>query len=700
LSQSTDSTKKGNHLLNEKSPYLLQHAQNPVDWYPWGKEAFEKAKRENKPIFLSIGYSSCHWCHVMERESFEDNDIAKLLNQHFVSIKVDREERPDVDEIYMKAVVAMTGSGGWPLNVFLTPSLEPFYGGTYFPPSPRYGMPSFVNVLRSISQSWRSDRKRIVDSASQMKGSLEELYDFKKSSDSKLDASPINECFEALAGSFDEEYGGFGTAPKFPTPSNLFFLLRYYNDKKSSKLALKMVTKTLDAMMRGGIYDQVGGGFHRYSTDRYWLVPHFEKMLYDNALLISAYAEAFLLTKDAGYANIVRETIEWTVREMKSEQGGFYSAIDADSPEGEGLFYSWTLDDFSKTLSSAGFRAEELSALTKYFSVTREGNFEGERTILAAKAPGVVEKELGLSKTEFVELLDRAKKTLLQTREGRPKPSIDDKNLTGWNGLMISALSKAHDILKDPSFLEIAAHCADFVLKELRKKDGSGEARVLRRYRAGEATGEGLLEDYAFLINGLLDLYEAGFDAKYLEEAVTLSRIMISNFFDDKEGGFYQTKVTGDLIIRPKDAFDGALPSGNSVAALVCLRLAEIVTDEKFRKCANDTLLAFWEAVSRQPPSFTEMLVALQFLLGTPKEIVVSGESDDPATKALVEVIHNHFLPHSVLILADEKTAGISPLVKDRLPTPGSPSRVFVCSNYSCKLPSKTEIELTQALSE
>ncbi len=435
--------------------------------------------------------------------------------------------------------------------------------------------------------------------------------------------------------------------------------------------------------MRGGIYDQVGGGFHRYSTDRYWLVPHFEKMLYDNALLISAYSEAFQTTKDDGYAKIVRETIEWAVHEMKSEHGGFYSAVDADSPEGEGSFYSWTLDEFSRSLSSNGFRAEELSALTKYFSVTREGNFEGGRSILTAKAPGLVEAEIGLSKVEFAALLVRAKKTLLATRAGRPKPSIDDKILTGWNGLMISALSKAHDILKDPKFLETAIGCADFILKELREKDATGETRLLRRYRAGEAAGEGVLEDYAFLVNGLLDLYEAGFNARYLEEAVILSKSMISHFFDEAGGGFYQTKGTGDLIVHPKDAFDGALPSGNSVAALVCLRLAEITTDEKFRKCANETLLTFWEAVSRQPPSFTEMLVALQFLLGNPKEIVVSGKIEDPATKALVEVIRNHFLPHSVLIFADEKTAKLSPLVEDRLPSPENPPRVFVCSNYS-----------------
>ncbi len=635
----------------------------------------------------------------MEKESFEDKAIAELLNSNFVSIKVDREERPDVDEIYMKSVITMTGSGGWPLNVFLTPSLDPFYGGTYFPPSPRYGMPSFANVLRSISQSWRSDRKKIVDSASQMKDSLKELYGFKKGPDQKLDSSPINNCYEALAGSFDEEYGGFGDAPKFPTPTNLFFLLRYY-DSKTSNLPLKMVTKTLDRMMRGGMYDQVGGGFHRYSTDRYWLVPHFEKMLYDNALLIMAYSEAFQVTKDEAYSRLAGEIIEWTVREMRDPAGGFYSAVDADSPEGEGSYYSWTLPEFTQALSSHGFRAEEISTLTKYFSVTREGNLDDGRTILTAKDSRHSDAAVGSSAKEFQALLGRAKKVLLEVRSKRPKPPIDDKILAGWNGLMITALSKAHDVSKDQRFLELGNQCANFVLRELCQKDPAGRTVLLRRFRAGEAKGEGFLEDYAFLVNGLLDLYQSGFDARHLEGAIALSRTMTSDFFDEVGGGFFQTKGKGELIVRPKDAFDGAVPSGNSLAALACVRLAEITQDEKFRKYASDTLLAFWDALTRQPPSFTEMIVVLQFLLGSPKEIVISGNREDPATKALVTVIRDLFLPFCVLLSADDQTAGLSPLVEDRLPLRESPPRVFVCSNFACKLPSKTEIELRKALTE
>ncbi len=702
MKQNTESAKRANRLVNEKSPYLLQHAYNPVDWYAWGEEAFKKAKTENKPIFLSIGYSSCHWCHVMAHESFEDEEIAEILNQNFVSIKVDREERPDVDEIYMKSVIAMTGSGGWPLNAFLTPALEPFYGGTYFPPSPRYGMPSFANVIRSISQSWKSDRKKIVESATQMRDSLRELYDFKKSSDSKIDRTPIEECYEALAGSFDEAYGGFGSSPKFPTPSNLFFLLRYHDGKKDSSLSLNMVRKTLDSMMRGGIYDQVGGGFHRYSTDRYWLVPHFEKMLYDNALLIMAYSEAYLVTGNGEYARVVRETTEWAIREMRIESGGgFYSAIDADSAEGEGSFYSWTLNELTSALNSEGFRTEDIQAVAKFFSVTREGNFEGGRNILTAKSLDQIASESGRTPDQLVDLISRAKAILLRNRQSRPAPSIDDKVLTGWNGLMVSALSKAFEAFGDELYLSAAESCAKFILEKLSLNDDNGTLKLSRSFRQGESRGEAVLEDYAFFANGLIDLYEAGFNSSYLGRAIDISKTMIANYSDEKDGGFFQTMAgAAHLIVRVKDAFDGALPSGNSIASLVCLRLAEITADEDYRKKATDTLMAFWEAVTRQPASFTELIVALQFLLGRPKEIVISGQKGEPDTKALIKVIRSVFLPNSVLMFADEKMAVVSPLMQDRLPLPEAPPRVFVCSNFSCMLPSKTEIELRQALSE
>jgi len=636
----------------------------------------------------------------MAHESFEDGEVAKILNENFVSIKVDREERPDIDEIYMKAVVAMTGSGGWPMSVFLTPSLEPFYGGTYFPPSPRYGMPSFSNVIRSISQSWKSERKKIVDSATQMKGSLRELYDFKKNPDSKLNWAPIDECYEALMGSFDEKYGGFGDSPKFPTPSNLFFLSRYHSEKKSS-LALRAVSKTLDSMMRGGIYDQVGGGFHRYSTDRYWLVPHFEKMLYDNALLIIAYSEGYLITKNEEYARIVRETIDWARREMRITEGGYYSAQDADSDEGEGLFYSWTPDEMTKALSAAGFTEKESLVIAKHFSVTSDGNFERGRTILTFRPMNQSTVESGLDPDQLRALIAKTKKVLLEYRQHRPTPAIDDKILTGWNGLMISALSKAYQILGDESYLALAVSCVEFLLANLSVQNGGESIRLLRRFRLGESKGEAVLEDYAFFANALIDLYEAGFDPKYLEKAIAIAKTMISDFYDKNFGGFYQTgERNSDLIVRAKDGFDGALPSGNSVAALVCLRLAEITTKEEYRTCATDTFLAFWEPITRQPASFTEMLVGLEFLLDKPKEIVISGSKESSETIALISIIRNKFLPNSVLIFADKKIENISPLVQDRLYDPGDKTRVFVCSNFSCKLPSSKEKELDEALND
>jgi len=695
------SSDKSNRLGSESSPYLLQHAQNPVDWYPWGKEAFEKAKHENKPIFLSIGYSSCHWCHVMAHESFEDPGIAAILNENFVSIKVDREERPDVDEIYMNSVVAMTGSGGWPLNVFLTPTLEPFYGGTYFPSSPRYGMPSFANVIRSISQSWKSDRKRLVESASQMKSSLREMYEFSKTSDSRISEIPIEECYETLVSSFDDAYGGFGNAPKFPTPSNLFFLFHYYSYKKnkSPSLSLSMARKTLDGMLRGGIYDQVGGGFHRYSTDRYWLVPHFEKMLYDNALLISVYSEAYLLTKSVDYSRIIKETIDWAGREMNSESGGFYSAIDADSSEGEGIFYTWSLEDLTDVLSSAEFRAEEIELVSRYFSITRDGNFEGNRTILTTRPTGV-----GNSKSEddrVAAIILRAKNALLKARAKRPRPMTDDKILTGWNGLMISALSKAYSALGDHDYLSMAESCAQFILENLTSPEPGDNKKLLRSFRSGGSKGEAVLEDYAFFINGLIDLYEAGFTPAYLEKAIDFSKIMIRDFYDEKGGGFFQTRErSANLIVRAKDAFDGALPSGNSIAAQVCLRLAEITGNEDYRKRATDTFLSFWTGLTNQPASFSQMLVALQFALGSPKEIVISGQKGQAETDVLLDVIRSTFLPNSVIVFAEEETASISPLVIDRISSDNRPPTVYVCSNFSCKLPSKTEMELRQALSE
>ena len=692
----SDDEGTSNRLSREKSPYLLEHANNPVDWYPWGREAFTKAKRENKPIFLSIGYSSCHWCHVMRHESFEDPEIAKLMNDSFVSIKVDREERPDVDEIYMKSVVAITGSGGWPLSVFLTPSLEPFYGGTYFPPTPRYGMPSFSNVLRSISQSWKSDRKKLVESASQLKSSIKDMYEMKKAVDSSLTDSIFLDTFNELAGSFDSQYGGFGSAPKFPSPSNLFFLTRYYSAKRSN-LSLTIVSKTLDSMMHGGIYDQVGGGFHRYSTDRYWLVPHFEKMLYDNALLIWAYCEGFLLTGNKEYKRVVEEISEWVLREMQNAEGGFFAAQDADSPEGEGSYYVWTPDEMEKAFASSEKLRGKSDLVSNYFSLTRQGNFENGKTILTAKPLATL--KTGQSEKENEQLLKEAKKVLLEFRDKRPKPFTDDKILTSWNGLMISALSKAFQVFGKEKYLVAGKKAADFVLEKLSSQNPEGKIHLLRRFRQGESKGAPVLEDYSFFVNGLLDLYEAGFDAKYLEVAFELGETMVSDFYDKIVGGFFQAPAdTPDLIARAKDAFDGALPSGNSIAALVCLRLAEISSDAKWKDVARDTFLAFWDLIQKQPTSFTEMLVALQFYLGNPKEVVVSGELDSVEVKEFLKVLRHTFLPNSVILLASASVEKMSPLVAERLPVEGGKPKVFVCSNYTCKLPSTTKDELLAAL--
>jgi hypothetical protein len=689
--------RKPNRLANEKSPYLLQHAYNPVDWYPWGEEAFRKARTENKPIFLSIGYSSCHWCHVMAHESFEDPEVAKFLNEKFVSIKVDREERPDVDEIYMKAVISMTGSGGWPLTVFLTPSLEPFYGGTYFPPTPRQEMPSFINTARGISDSWKTERKQVAESASQMTNALREMYDVKKDPASSLSESVLDECYANLATSFDEQYGGFGDSPKFPTPSNLFFLSRY-SKYKPSKMALSILTKTIDSMMLGGIYDQVGGGFHRYSTDRYWLVPHFEKMLYDNALLIQVYTEAHLITKREEYARIVEETISWALREMHSSEGGFFSAEDADSPEGEGSYYVWDPKDLNEAIGAAGDINAEI--VSKYFSITNGGNFEGKKTILTAKARETIAREFDMKEEDLGKMIEDYKRMMLEFRSRRPKPSTDDKILTSWNGLMVSALSRASSATGDADYLKAAVSAAEFVIKHMTTSE-YGKMKLFRSYRQGETKGDGVLEDYSFFINGLIDLYETSFEPSYLGSAISLCESMLEKFHDSVGGGFFLTDSNSRyLIVRAKDAYDGATPSGNSMAALVCSRLAQFTAREDFRDAARDTFEAFWKVMWEQASSLAAMAYALQFFLGKPKEIVISGKPESNDTKELLNVIRSDFIPNSVVLFADKRLEGLTTLVQDRIPSNDEKARVFVCSNYTCKLPCVTPQELAASLRE
>ncbi|MHB8567803.1 MAG: thioredoxin domain-containing protein [Nitrososphaerales archaeon] len=693
---------KTNRLAGEKSPYLLQHSHNPVDWYPWGDEAFSKAKTEEKPIFLSIGYSSCHWCHVMERESFEDEGVAKLLNESFICIKVDREERPDVDQIYMKAVQAMTGSGGWPLNLFLTPDLEPFYGGTYFPPISRYGMPGFVALIKNIAGSWKRERFQIVSSASQIRKALSQTL---PASNSNIDGIVIEKCFADLAHYFDQEYGGFGNSPKFPTPSNLFFLMRFHL-RDRAKAPLLMVLKTLDAMAKGGIYDQVGGGFHRYSTDRIWLVPHFEKMLYDNALLSIAYTEAFLLTGESSYQRIVAETLEWVQREMTSgETGGYFSAQDADSPDGEGSYYVWTKEEIKQALlgkpisgGAAVWNEAEIDLVLSYFGVEDEGNFEGTKTILTAKVLKVLSRGSIITEAELQAMIANAKLALLNVRSKRSRPFTDDKILTSWNGMMISAMARAYEVFRDEKYVESARRAADFVLSKLSLQD-DGKAVLKRRYRDGEVKDDGVLEDYAYFGNSLLDLYEATFEPRYLKQARLLCDSMLTQFYDEKSGGFFETrKDTPNLILRPKEAYDGAIPSSNSIAALFCLRMCEITSLAKYKDSARRTFECFWSSVESTPSSHTEMLVALNYYLANPKEIVVSGDLSEPETKVLIAELRSHFLPNSITLHATKELEKDLAILEGRVHSPGQSSRVFVCSNFTCQLPSTTREELVTAL--
>jgi uncharacterized protein YyaL (SSP411 family) len=696
-------SRKPNRLINEGSPYLLEHAFNPVDWYPWGDEAFHKARSEDKPIFLSIGYSACHWCHVFRRESLEDGEIAKILNENFVCIKVDREERPDVDEIYMKAVTSMTGSGGWPLNVFLTPKLEPFYGGTYFPPMPRYGMPGFATILRGVMNAWKTERDKILESASQMSASLSASFN-SVSSDSPFhfDKEIFDSCFNELTSIFDQKYGGFGGAPKFPTPSNLFFLLRYHADTRE-KSPLLMVTKTLSSMGTGGIYDQIGGGFHRYSTDREWLVPHFEKMLYDNALLCVVYTEAFLATKDPKYKNIVEETLSWVLREMTDKDGGFYSAVDADSSEGEGSYYLWNLQKIREAVSMEKGNDEHLEQtiemVSEFYGVSPDGNFDDGKTILTTSEQRTNRlcSKYSLSRDQFDSKIQEARETMRRFREKRPRPMTDDKVLASWNGLMISALSKAYQAFGDAKFIEAAIRCANFIRKNLILNEGS--LRMLHRYRKGEAKGFGLLEDYSYFTNGLVDLYESTFESQYLKLAIELAQVMSAEFNDRKHGAFFLSpEDSKDLIARPKVGFDGALPSANSVATFVLLRLSEITGNAGFRDLAVSAFRAFSDKIEQQPSAFAYMISSLYFELAEPKEIVISGIPNSKDFKSLLGVVRSLYLPNSVTVFADEKVKALSPLVEGRVGSSGQTPKVYVCKGKVCQLPSSNEAELLEAL--
>lgn len=608
-------------------------------------------------------------------ESFENEKIAKTLNENFVSIKVDREERPDIDEIYMKATTSLTGQGGWPLSVFLTPDLKPFYGGTYFPPEPRHGLPGFPQVLEFISNLWKEKRKEVEDNAEELTRVIKQIYLVR--SQKSVSKEMLDDAYAVLASSFDPEYGGYGGPPKFPLSTYMQFMLRYYLRTKK-ELALKSVLKTLGSIGTGGIHDHLGGGFHRYSTDRRWLVPHFEKMLYDNALIATAYLEAYQLTRNESFSDTARDTLDWILREMTGREGGFYSAQDADTEEGEGFYYTWTPEEVQSLLGS---RAADI--FSYYYGVVPGGNFEEGRSILHVTA--TPEEAAGRFKTtpdELVETLKDSRLKLLEARSRRKRPSTDDKILTSWNGLAISAFARAYQVLRDERYLAAAERSASFILSNLYR-----QGILLRRYRDGEAAIQGTLEDYSFLIQGLLDLYEASFDPSLLQRAVQLARQMVELFWDKQEGGFFLNSSSQELIVRVKEAYDGPTPSGNSVATLDLLRLWEMTGDEGFREKGEATIKLFGERLEDEPSAHTFMLMAVDFLLGPRKEVVVVDSRTDRAS-LLIREIQSRFLPNKVVVLSSGNSTipEISHLVEGKVMVGGKPT-AYICENFACKKP-------------
>jgi uncharacterized protein YyaL (SSP411 family) len=684
-----------NRLIHETSPYLLQHAHNPVDWYPWGEEALAQAKKENRPILLSIGYSACHWCHVMERESFEDEAIASLMNANFVNIKVDREERPDLDSVYMEAVQMLTGSGGWPMTVFLTPEGKPFYGGTYFPPVDRANMPGFPRVLLAIAESYRTNRQEINRVTQQLTAQLGRSGQLPQGT-IPLTADLLHRAYSNLATSFDYQNGGFGTAPKFPQPMTLEFLLRYYRHGYNAR-ALEMVELTLEKMAYGGMYDQIGGGFHRYSTDAFWMVPHFEKMLYDNALLARLYLHAYQITRRPRYRRITQEILDYVLREMTDPNGGFYSAQDADSEGEEGKFFVWTPEEIRAALGDA-----EGDTVGGFFGVTEAGNFEGKNILNVPQKATPFAQEQGLALDGLLALIQRGKGVLREVREQRVHPLRDDKVLSSWNGLMLRSFAEAGATLGQPEYLHAAAKNARFLLENLRP-----QGRLLRTYREGQvgAYGRtpllGYLEDYAFVADGLLALYEATFEPRWLAEATGLADGMIHLFWDESAGGFYDTGSDHEaLVVRPRDVFDNAQPCGGSVASDVLLRLGVITGKNEYAVKGATPLRSLHDLMAGAPGGTAHWLAAMDFYVSAPKEIVIIGPREQEATKRLLDTVFQRYLPNKVVVgeasppgplsIVDGEGVGGEavrlPLLEGRDMLDGKPT-AYVCQHYVCQLP-------------
>ena len=675
-----------NRLIHETSPYLLQHAHNPVDWYPWGEEAFAKAKAEDKPIFLSIGYSACHWCHVMEHESFENDEIAAVMNEHFINIKVDREERPDVDAIYMDAVVALTQHGGWPMSVWLTPTGVPFYGGTYFPPTDRAGMPGFPRVLESLAETYRRRREDVQQQGHQLLAQMSPNIPLQATQ--SIDPAVLELAAQNITQNIDYTYGGTQGAPKFPQPMMYDFLLRAYHRTGRESL-LEIVELTLNKMADGGIYDHLGGGFHRYSTDARWLAPHFEKMLYDNALLARLYLHAYQLSGNPRYRQIVEETLDYVIREMTDPLGGFYATQDADSEGEEGKFFVWTPGEIEAVLGEVA--AKQFCVA---YDVSSMGNWEGHSILWFKQSLADTATQLGIPEEELRTDLAAGRAKLFTQREQRVKPGRDDKVLTAWNGMMLAAFAEAARVLGRDDYRQVAEKNAEFVLTHLRR-----DGRLLRTWKDGQAKLMGYLEDYAFYADGLLTLYQTTFDERWFEEAKSLADVMLTHFRDLENGGFFDTADDHEtLVVRPKSLQDNAIPSGNSIAVRVLLQLAAYTGEAGYHDPAIEALSGLQKVLTQYAAGFANWLTALEFALALVKEIALIGPVSDPGMQSLLEVVQKPYRPHQVLALTDQETEQSSiPLLNHR-PQQGGQSTAYVCQNFACQLPVNTAAELEAQL--
>lgn len=695
-----------NKLVNETSPYLLQHAHNPVDWFPWGEEALAKAKKENKPIFLSIGYAACHWCHVMERESFENEKIAEILNTHFVAIKVDREERPDLDDIYMTAVVAISGSGGWPMTVFLTPDLKPFYGGTYFPPEDKWGRVGFKSLILRLSDFWKNDQSRtkLLQDSETLRQIVEQRASISIPVDdkAKLDKGLLTNATCQLETAFDEGWGGFGSAPKFPPSNAISYLLRDHFHTGNMR-SLEMTVFTLDKMHSGGMYDHLAGGFHRYSVDHEWLVPHFEKMLYDNAQLAVVYIEAYQATGSNKYARIAREIFDYEMTYMTGTEGGIYSTEDADSQGKEGLFYLWRRDELDGILGR-----KEVEIVSRYYTVKKMGNFsshedyhKGLNILHIRKDAAEAAKELGMTEDQFENTLAVIRKKMLEVRDKRVRPGLDDKIITSWNALMISAFARGYQVFEDKRYLDAAEKAAAFVMDKMRTRDG----KLLRTHREGKSQLYAYLEDYAYAVRAQVDLYEAGFDKRWLLAAEELTEEMIAQFWDEKSAGLFNTgRYHENLIVRTKSTNDSAIPSPVGVAIESFLRLGKLLDRDSYSHKAERLLKANQPYMEKAPQGYLSLLMGVDFLIHPPKEIAIVGQKDSEDTKELLKAIHSRFIPNRVIAFLDtssadaEEIAGKIPLLSGREAVNGK-ATAYVCENFTCRLPASSPDELIRQLS-